>query len=208
MIVGFDSHQTHQPTLNNVMPISFDIEELRQRHNCSTYLETGLYDPRRDVSCRKALTTGFKKLYSIELREDWVELGKIEFASDVQSGRLTLIQDDSAKLANHIHNNPDFSERTFFFLDAHVDNAAIKNFVKRCPIVEELQAIAELNRKDHIICVDDMRIMRTPYPWAESSAGNVNYESLIREMILKINPGYKFMYLDGHVPGDVLCAYI
>lgn len=190
------------------MPISFDIEELRQRYNCSTYLETGLYDPRRDVSCRKALTTGFKKLYTIELREDWVELGRIEFASEVQTGRLVIIHDDSAKLGNHIKDNSDFEERSFFFLDAHVDNAAIKNYTKKCPIVEELQAISELSRKDHIICVDDMRIMRTPYPWAEASAGNANYESLIREMILKINPAYKFMYLDGHIPGDVLCAYV
>lgn len=190
------------------MPIAFDIEELRQRFSCTTYLETGLYDPRVDVSCRKALTCGFKKLYTVELRQDWVELGKTEFAADVESGRLSVIHDDSANLAAHIHGNADFEERTFFFLDAHVDNHLIKNYVKRCPIVEELTAIKELARKDHVICVDDMRIMRTPFPWREESAGNVNYEDKIRELILEINPAYQFMYLDGHVTGDVLCAYI
>ena len=190
------------------MPIAFDIEELRRRFDCTTYLETGLYDPRVDVSCRKALTCGFKKLYTVELRQDWVELGKAEFAADVESGRLSVIHDDSANLAAHIHGNADFEERTFFFLDAHVDNHLIKNFVKRCPIVEELAAIKELGRKDHVICVDDMRIMRTPFPWREESGGNINYEDKIRELILGINPAYKFMYLDGHVPGDVLCAYV
>lgn len=190
------------------MPIAFDIEELRARFGCTTYLETGLYDPRTDVSCRKALTCGFKKLYTVELREDWVALGKAEFATNVESGRLTVVHDDSANLANHLCSNPDFEERTLFFLDAHVDNQLIKNYVKRCPIVEELNAIKELARKDHVICVDDMRIMRTPYPWQESSVGNANYETLIRQMISTINPDYKFMYLDGHVPGDVLCAYV
>lgn len=190
------------------MPIAFDIEELRTRFGCTTYLETGLYDPRADVSCRKALTCGFKKLYTVELREDWVALGKQEFCTDVESGRLTILHDDSANLANHLRGNADFEERTFFFLDAHVDNQLIKNYVKRCPIVEELDAIKELARKDHVICVDDMRIMRTPYPWQESSAGDTNYETLIRQMISAINPDYKFMYLDGHVPGDVLCAYV
>jgi hypothetical protein len=190
------------------MPIAFNIEELRQRFGCTTYLETGLYDPRMDVSCRKALQCGFKKLYTVELRQDWVDLGKAEFAADVESGRLTVIHDDSANLAAHIHGNADFEERTFFFLDAHVDNHLIKNYVKRCPIVEELTAIKELLRKDHVICVDDMRIMRTPFPWQEASAGNVNYEDKIRELIREINPAYQFMYLDGHVPGDVMCAYV
>ena len=45
------------------MPISFDLEEFRKKHNIVNYFETGLYDVRFDVSCKKALNCGFKKLY-------------------------------------------------------------------------------------------------------------------------------------------------
>jgi hypothetical protein len=190
------------------MPISFDVEALRKETGCETYLETGLYDPREDVSCRKALSCGFTKLYTIELRRDWVDLARKEYAKDVKTSRLTIIHDDSVNLSKYISENKDFDKRAFFFLDAHVDNSLIKNYSTKCPIVAELSAIKQLARKDNIICVDDMRIMRTPFPWGESSMGSSNVEQKIKELILDINPEYKFKYLDGYVPGDVLCAFI
>ena len=147
------------------MPTSFDFEELRERFACDVYLETGLYDPREDVSCRKALGCGFKKLYSIELRQDWVEPAHKEYDTEIESGRLTIIHDDSVRLKFHLERNADFANKTFFFLDAHVDNILIKNYTKRCPIFDELSAIKELTRDDNVICVDDMRIMRTPHLW-------------------------------------------
>ena len=30
----------------NKMPIKFDLEALREQHDCKVYFETGLYDPR------------------------------------------------------------------------------------------------------------------------------------------------------------------
>jgi hypothetical protein len=37
------------------MPVNFNLEELREKHNCKNYFETGLYDPRTDVSMRKVM---------------------------------------------------------------------------------------------------------------------------------------------------------
>ena len=52
------------------MPINFDLEKLRQEHKCVNYFETGLWDPRDDISCKLALTCGFEKVFSIELFEE------------------------------------------------------------------------------------------------------------------------------------------
>ena len=37
------------------MPINFDLDEIRKKYNCINYFETGLWDPRTNVSCKKAL---------------------------------------------------------------------------------------------------------------------------------------------------------
>lgn len=61
------------------MPISFDLKTLKETHNCVNYFETGLWDPRDDVSSKKALYCGFEKVYCIEIRKYWVELGNEVF---------------------------------------------------------------------------------------------------------------------------------
>ena len=192
------------------MPIQFDLEEVRKLNNCSVYFETGLYDPREDISCKKALECNFEKVYSIELKPQWVSMGISLFFKDIASGRLTLIHDDSANLGDYLtgENAVTFEKRTLFFLDAHIDNQTILNYSNnKCPVFKELTAIKNLSKKDHIICVDDMRIMRNPFPWNEDSEGDVNFEEKIKEFILTINPDYKFSYLNGHVENDVLIAF-
>jgi hypothetical protein len=43
------------------MPINFDLDKIRIEHNCCNYFETGLYDPRCNVSSKQALLCGFDK---------------------------------------------------------------------------------------------------------------------------------------------------
>lgn len=190
------------------MPIAFDLKKIREQHACEVYLETGLYDPRIDVSCKKALRCNFDRVYCIEIREDWVLLGNQILDEYIRDGRLRLIHDDSTNLANHMVNNPDFTKKTLFFLDAHVDNSNIHNYTKRCPLFQELTAIKQLPRNDNVIMIDDMRIVSLPFPWGETSYGNIDFLDSIKSLILDINPDYKFTYLDGHVSNDVLMAYV
>lgn len=190
------------------MPIKFDLESLRTKYNCKNYFETGLYDPRKEVSSKTALKCNFGKVFSIEIREDWVNLGREVFKEEIESGRYTLYLDDSTNMEQYLSNTNDFDERTIFFLDAHVDNSSIKNFKRRCPLFEELSSIKGLNRKDHIILVDDLRIIKNAYPWGETGFGKIDFLQQIKELILTINPEYKFDTLDGHVKDDVLLAYI
>lgn len=187
------------------MPIRFDLEALRQQHGCVNYFETGLWDPRSDVSSRQALQSKFNKVYCIEIRNDWVQLGREIFKDEIHSGRYTLILDDSTNMKNYLTND---SDKTMFFLDAHVDNDNIHNYKKRCPLFEELDAIGSLDRKDHVILIDDLRLITQSFPWGESSYGDIDFLQQIKSKILSINSEYKFSTLHGYVDDDVLLAYV
>lgn len=189
------------------MPISFDLESLRKEHDCVNYFETGLWDPRSNVSSRQALSAGFNKVYCIEIRKDWVDMGNEVFSEHVATGRYNLYLDDSTNMSRYLSTD-EFRNKTIFFLDAHVDNSNIHNYKKRCPLFEELNAIKSLERKDNIILVDDLRIIKGAFPWGETSYGNIDFLQQIKDTILTINKDYKFSTLDGHVADDVLLAYI
>ena len=104
---------------------------------------------------------------------------------------------------------PDFNKKkAIFFLDAHVDNAKITNYINKCPLFNELEAIGNLEKKDHILLIDDVRIIKSLHPWGETSYGDINFLEKIKEKILSINENYKFEYLDGHIENDVLYCYI
>jgi hypothetical protein len=189
------------------MVVNFDLEGLRQRFNCVNYFETGLWDPRTNTSSKQALNCNFNKVFCIEIFEKWVNFGKEIFKDEIEKGRYNLYLDDSSQMNKYLLND-EFKEKTMFFLDAHVDNSSITNYKYKCPLIDEITAISELDRKDNVILVDDLRIIKSAFPWGETKFGNINFLQKIQEMILDINKDYKFTLLDGHVTDDVLCAYI
>ncbi len=191
------------------MTLKFNLEQIREENDCTNYFETGLWDcDYSAISIKIALKCNFKKLYSVEIREDWVEKGKKILKDEIDSGRLQIYNDDSNFIEKYLINNDDFKNKTLFFLDAHVDNVNIKNYINRCPLFNEINAIKKLERKDHIICVDDLRILKDNRPWGESSYGDINWLECIKKEILDINPNYKFKYLEGEIIDDILIAYI
>jgi hypothetical protein len=189
------------------MPIDFDLEKLRQKFQCQNYFETGLWDPRYEVSSKIALKCNFDKVYCIEIREDWVALGNEIFKNEINLGKYYLYLDDSANMEKYLKSD-DFKNKTLFFLDAHVDNTNIKNFKKRCPLFEELGAIKNIERNDNIILIDDLRIIKNSFPWGETSYGDIDFVTQIQNFILTINKNYKFLTLDGNIKDDILLAYI
>ena len=55
------------------MPIQFDLETIRKKHNCKNYVETGMWHPRDEtISLRKAMKSNFDKIYCIEIRDDFL----------------------------------------------------------------------------------------------------------------------------------------
>jgi hypothetical protein len=189
------------------MPIEFDIESLREEHNCLNWFETGLWDPRCNVSSRQALKCNFDKVFCVEIRKDWVELGFTEFKRDIDENRYFLYLDDSTNMKKYI-TTTDFLNKTMFFLDAHVDNDNIKDYKKKCPLFDELEAIKSIERKDNVILVDDLRVIKESFPWGEKSYGNIDFLEQIKKTILTINKDYKFSTLKGVVDDDVLIAYV
>ena len=188
------------------MPIQFDLKEIKDKHDCLNYFETGMWDPEGDISLKKALNIDFEKLYCVELLDKWVTAGTQKFKEHIDNDRLKIIKDDSSNMYKYL-NSDDFNNKTLFFLDAHVDNVNIKNFIKRCPLIEELKAIKNLNRKDHVILIDDLRIV-TKGAWNEKSYGNINMFDECKKIITSINPDYKFKRLNGHVEDDILYCYV
>jgi hypothetical protein len=189
------------------MPFAFDLEALRKEHDCVHYFETGLWDPRMDVSSKQALRAGFQHVFCIEAHPPWVELGKKEFAEEIAKDRYHLILTDSKNMRRHLY-HPYFKDRCLFFLDAHVDNDQISSQTTKCPLLEELDAIQSLERNDHVILINDLRILSHPCPWGESRYGSMDFVEKIKERIRIINPNYQFKTLPGIIPNDILCAYV
>jgi archaellum biogenesis ATPase FlaH len=104
--------------------------------------------------------------------------------------------------------NDSFKNKTIFFLDAHVDNINIHNYKKKCPLFNELEAIKTIERKDNIILVDDLRIIKSTFPGGETSYGNIDFLEQIKNVISTINENYKFSTLNGYIEDDVLLAYV
>jgi len=189
------------------MPFAFDLESLRKEHNCVHYFETGLWDPRTDVSSKQALRSGFEHVFCMEVHPEWIELGKAEFAEDITKDRYHLIHDDSTHMKRYL-SHPCFQDRCLFFLDAHVDNDTISPETIKCPLLNELDAIQCLERNDHVILIDDLRILSNPQPWGETRYGDMKFIDKIKERIRIINPNYQFKTLPGFIPDDILCAYL
>lgn len=189
------------------MPIDFNLNELKEAHHCVNYFETGLWDPRSNVSSKQALSCGFDKVHCIEIRSDWVEIGKEVFKEQIQAGVYNLYLDDSTNMKKYLTTDT-FKNKTMFFLDAHVDNSNIHNYKKRCPLFDELEAIKSIERKDNVILIDDLRIIKQAFPWGETSYGHIDFLQQIINMILSINKEYKFATLNGHIENDVLLAYV
>lgn len=80
--------------------------------------------------------------------------------------------------------------------------------IKKCPLFDELEAIKNLEKKDNIILIDDLRIIKNSFPWGETSYGNIDFLQQIKNTILTINNDYKFNTLNCHIENDVLIAYI
>ena len=123
------------------------------------------------------------------------------------TGKYNLYLDDSVNMKKYLMTD-DFKNKTIFFLDAHVDNMDIYNYIKKCPLFDELEAIKSLERKDNVILIDDLRIIKNSFPWGEQSYGNINFLEQIKNTILTINKDYKFDTLNGHIEDDVLLAYV
>jgi len=159
------------------------------------FFETGTY---LGDSVELALKVGFSKIISIEIEEYLQKENTKKFQQQINEGKVTLITGDTILVMEDIIKR--INQPTTFWLDAHVDLGITG--IKKCPLYEELDFIAKSNIKTHTILIDDVRLFGDKH-WGTGI--NLNE---IKNKILSINPNYKFTFEDGHVPSDVLVAYI
>lgn len=165
------------------MPIKFNLHQYHAPG--SVFIETGLWECR---GVEKALRAGFERVISIEISPKIFRSGEKRLAKHISSGRVTLLLGDSAELmAIALSLVPD--SRIVFWLDGQAN-----------PLYAELEAIGRHGRNDHTVLIDDRRLF-------SRSTWGVD-ESRVKDMLLAMNPQYRFCCLRGHVPNDVLCAYV
>jgi len=157
------------------------------------FVETGTY---RGEGVRKALSAGFKDVYSIELSPYYYKLCVGMFA---KQKNVHLYFGDSAKELVTIIQQ--LNAPITFWLDGHCSMGNTARGDTMTPLMKELEAIKRHPIKTHTILIDDVRQFGTAdFDW-------LSKDEVIKK-IMEINPSYTIKYEDGYRPKDVLVAYI
>jgi len=171
------------------MPIRFNLQDYKNQ----IFIETGTY---KGKGVQKALDVGFEKVISIEIdKERYLNCKKL-FANEK---KVELYLGDTQDLLPKILSK--YTDNTItFWLDAHEG----KKSKKSCPLYEELEAISKHPIKNHIIAIDDIRLIKDKHAWQGHS---VTIDGL-KKKILQINSKYNFCFKDGIIENDVLISYV
>lgn len=162
------------------------------------FIETGSF---QGHTLSRAKDFGFSEIYGIELHPHWVAHCKEQFKDD---STIKILDGDSPDVLSKLC--PNLLDRATFWLDAHESGPELPGGkYGRCPLIEELQAISLSPIKDHVLIIDDIRLLNTR---------NFDFLQLeqLMEAIYNINPDYTISYIDGEEdgtwPNDILIATI
>ena len=149
------------------------IAEYQEKSGCSVFIETGTYLGDMVQAQKKR----FKRIISIELGAKLAENARKRFRRDKH---ITIIQGDSSKMLSVVL--ADINEPVLFFLDGHYSSGLTTRGDKVCPIFEELEAIFNEKKFNHVILIDDARLFD----------GTDDYPTMdeLKEYIAKKNRGY------------------
>ncbi|NER87984.1 hypothetical protein [Moorena sp. SIO3A2] len=172
------------------MPIKFDLA----KYINPVFVETGTY---KGDGIALALASGFQKIYSIEVAEEFYNNAVERFKTEIDRGTVEIILGDSLYCLPKVISNIDYN--ITFWLDAHT----ILGYEgeKSCPLYEELDAIANHPIKTHSILIDDLRL------FSQDGWGKSVVKDNIINKIKKINSDYSLIYEDGKIENDVLVAF-
>lgn len=155
------------------------------------FLETGT---NVGLGVLEAINAGFKKIISIEIEPDFVNIVNEKF---IHSGQYPEINfqfylGNSKLLIPEIIENID--EQITFWLDGHE--------FYQIPLLDELIAIKNHKIKNHIIMIDDVRMFDKP-EW-----NRIGHDNVIK-LIMDINESYNISYHDSpHGTNDILIAKV
>lgn len=158
--------------------------EIGNRYHCTTLIETGTYLGDTVKVARRY----FDRVLSVELSEDLHNQNLKRFE---RYRNVFLWQGNSGKRMPEML--PRIAgTRALFWLDAHYSGAGTAKGENDCPIIFEMEAIANHSRRDHCILIDDARCF-----------GQAGYPSIewVNEKLLTINPAFHVQ-----IDGDCIIA--
>jgi len=162
------------------------IREYQRKYGITTLIETGTY--RGDmVEAQKKI---FKKIISLELGIELFKKAQTRFINDKN---VIIMQGDSGKILHNVLK--DVNERSIFWLDGHYSAGVTAMGDKECPIYEELDAIFNNNKYNHILLIDDARCFngKGDYPTIDKLTKyvknkNEKYQVEVKYDIIRVCP--------------------
>jgi|SRR5210317_346556 hypothetical protein len=181
------------------MSAKFDFK----KYLTDNFIESGTY---KGDGVIRAIKAGFKNLYSVEIHEPNYNNSRNRINNFIKKNKLD-ISFPNIYLGDCVQVFPkimtEINSKSTFWLDGHAAKKWYGAKSSNCPLLEELEIIKNHHIKNHIIMIDDLRIIRNE-AWGEKDIS----EEILIEKIKTINSDYKFSYEDGHVEKDCLIAYI
>lgn len=165
------------------MPLTKQTLKMFKKGNI--FFETGSH---RGDGIRGALDAGFQLIISVEIEQKFIDICKNRFPKEVEYGKVQIIKGDTQKIMGEVINN--INEPMTFWLDAHWDGDG-DHGENLCSLYEELNFIKCHPIKDHLILIDDMRLMGGGM-WGS----NIQKEKII-SLVKQINNNYQISYTDG-----------
>jgi hypothetical protein len=124
------------------------IAEYQDKYKYGVLVETGTYMGDMVEAQKKR----FQKIFSIELGVDLFNNATRRFKKDKN---VTIVQGDSGKVLPKILS--EINEPAIFWLDGHYSAGITAKGEKECPIFEEVDAIFNSKKFNHILLIDDAR---------------------------------------------------
>lgn len=159
------------------------IRDYQEKYQYSVLVETGTFMGDMVEAQKKR----FKKIFSIELDVDLYNIATKRFK---KYKNVTIIQGDSGKVLTKLLE--DINEPAIFWLDGHYSAGATAKGEKECPIFEEVDAILQSKKFNHILLIDDARcfIGEGDYPSIDQltayvTGKNENYQVEVKHDIIR-----------------------
>lgn len=164
-------YKTHKEIVAPLGSTGLNNKQLfeKYKNEYNIFFESGTH---KGDSVKIALDLNFKKIFSVEINQDYYLECFNKFVDEIRNGKVYLFFGDSnvwMELMLKLVNEP-----CLFWLDGHPDG------IDGNPIWGELEEIKKHHIKTHTIIIDDVPIYFR--------------EKDLKDKLLEINPNYSFSY--------------
>jgi len=180
--------------VNSVYGKTFLISGLIETSKIKFFVETGTFL----AETLMAVSPNFTYNWSVEAQENCFRNCQVRTQDPIRKNIKLFLGESPETLPiilSELNERPETDKRCIFFLDAHFSGAVDANasdikthFSEQhgnCPLIQEIEEIGKHEEKNHLILIDDIRMMGTEgWPTIEETL----------ESIKSINENYSFRY--------------